>query len=87
VVPLTDDQLGTEGPIYLWFYLLKEAEILGGGLSLGPVGTRIVAETLIGLLDSDSGSYRSAYSAWRPTLADGSGEFGITDLLRIAGVG
>jgi hypothetical protein len=85
-VPLTHEQLGAEGPLYLWYYLLKEAEVHGGSLMLGPVGTRIVAETLIGLLDADPGSYRSAYPAWRPTLADGTGSFGIVDLLRIAGV-
>lgn len=85
-VPLTDAQLGTEGPVYLWYYLLKEAEVLAGGLSLGPVGTRIVAETLVGLIDADPGSYRSSYPAWRPTLAGASGEFGIVDLLRVAGV-
>lgn len=85
-VPLVDAELGTEGPVYLWYYLLKEAEIRGGGLSLGPVGTRIVAETLIGLIDADPGSYRSAYPAWQPVLAEESGAFGIVDLLRVAGV-
>lgn len=85
-VPLTHEQLGVEGPAYLWYYLLKEAEVHGGYMMLGPVGTRIVAETLIGLLDADPGSYRSAYPAWRPTLANGEGSFGIVDLLRVAGV-
>lgn len=85
-VPLADAQLGTEGPIYLWYYLLKEAEVHGGSLMLGPVGTRIVAETIIGLIDADPESYRSAYPAWQPTLANGSGSFTIVDLLRIAGV-
>ncbi|GLY70474.1 hypothetical protein Atai01_70930 [Amycolatopsis taiwanensis] len=30
-VPLTDEQLGTEGPMYLWYYILKEAEVLAHG--------------------------------------------------------
>jgi hypothetical protein len=84
--PLTDDQLDSTGPIYLWYYLLKEAQILGQGQRLGPVGTRIVAETLIGLLDADPSSYRSAYPRWQPTLRDAAGKFGIVDLLRVAGV-
>jgi hypothetical protein len=83
--PLSDQQLDSTGPIYLWYYLLKEALILGGGARLGPVGTRIVAETLIGMLDADPNSYRSAYPTWRPTLRNAHGDFGIVDLLRIAG--
>lgn len=88
--PLTEDELDVSGvtsdPIYLFYYLLKEAEVYGGAEVLGPVGTRIVAETLIGLLDADPASYRSTYPTWRPTLADSSGGFGIADLLKIAGV-
>jgi hypothetical protein len=36
--PLTDAELGTTGPIYLWFYILKEAELRHNGGRLGPVG-------------------------------------------------
>jgi len=86
VVPLTDEQLGTTGPIYLWYYLLKEADIVGRTAQLGPVGSRIVAETLIGLLNADPNSYRSAYPDWRPTLPGSAGGFGMADLLRVAGV-
>jgi hypothetical protein len=86
VVPLTDEQLGTEGPVYLWYYVLKEAEVLAHGRHLGPVGTRLVAEVIIGLLDADPTSYRSAFPAWRPTLGSHESTFGIADLLRIAGV-
>jgi hypothetical protein len=85
-IPLTDDELDTSGPVYLWYYVLKEAEVLNGGEHLGPVGSRIVGETLIGLLDADPTSYRSAFAAWKPTLASRNGEFGIADLLRFAGV-
>ncbi|MGH3121880.1 MAG: peroxidase family protein, partial [Streptosporangiaceae bacterium] len=84
-VPLTDAQLDSTGPIYLWYYLLKEAQVLGKELHLGPAGTVIVAETLIGLLDADPSSYRSAFPEWRPTLGR-DGTFSLVDLLRIAGV-
>lgn len=84
-VPLTDAQLDSTGPIYLWYYLLKEAEVQGKSVHLGTAGSCIVAETLIGLLDADPNSYRSIYPQWRPTLGR-DGTFGIADLLRIAGV-
>jgi heme peroxidase len=86
LTPLTDEQLETEGPVYLWYYVLKEAEVLAKGRHLGPLGTRLVAEVLIGLLDADPTSYRSAFPAWRPTLAGRHGDFEIADLLRFAGV-
>lgn len=85
-VPLSDKELDTTGPIYLWYYVLKEAEVRGAGAHLGPVGSRIVAEVLIGLLDADPASYRSAYPRWEPTLGSPSGRFGVVDLLRFAGV-
>jgi hypothetical protein len=85
-VPLTDEELETTGPIYLWYYILKEAEVRAGGAHLGPVGSRLVAEVLVGLLDADPTSYRSAYPHWRPTLGTRDGHFGIVDLLRFAGV-
>jgi hypothetical protein len=50
----------------LWFYVLKEAE-LGGGDRLGPVGSRIVCETIVGQLRNDTTSFLS--SGWTP--ADG----------------
>jgi len=85
-VPLTDAQLGTTGPIHLWYYVLKEAGVLGGGARLGPVGGRIVAEVLLGILQADPLSYRAAYPAWRPTLAGPDGRFGMVDLLRVTGL-
>ena len=52
----------------LWYYVLAEAKIAAGGLTLGPVGARIVAETLIGLLRADSTSYLSARPRFTPFL-------------------
>lgn len=50
------------------------------------MGTRIIAEVLIGLLDADGESYRSVFPKWRPTLGDRPGLFEIVDLLKVAGV-
>ena len=41
----------------LWFYVLRESEIQENGVKLGTVGGRIVAETLIGLLQVDDNSH------------------------------
>jgi hypothetical protein len=71
----------------LWYYVLAEAEMLANGLHLGPVGGRIVGEVFIGLLQLDPASYLAAQPGWTPTLpARNPGTFGMTDLLRFAGV-
>ena len=46
----------------LWYYVLKEAKAQKEGESLGAVGSRIVAETLIGFLKHDPNSFlRNAF--------------------------
>ncbi|WP_250532329.1 heme peroxidase family protein [Caballeronia sp. ATUFL_F1_KS39] len=62
----------------LWYYILREAEYFGvervpkdeaiafGGQHLGPVGSRIVAETLIGLLWQDKNSILHAHRPFKP---------------------
>jgi hypothetical protein len=57
-----------------------------GGEHLGPVGGRIVAEVLLGLLEADPGSYMNAEPGWRPTMPSAEpGEFGMADLVVFAG--
>ncbi len=51
----------------LWFYILKEAEVRGNGNSLGELGSRIVAETQIGLIRNDRHSYLNADGGWNPS--------------------
>ncbi len=72
----------------LWFYILTEAEIFGKeikkdkfypGEGLGPVGARIVAETLIGLIKIDSHSYMSVNRNWEP--GDGVGVSTLKEML------
>jgi hypothetical protein len=69
----------------LWYYTLKEAQVLEDGLRLGPVAGRIVAEVLIGLLRADPASYLAAEPGWTPT-AGSSSSFAMTDFLAYAGV-
>jgi hypothetical protein len=80
-------QYGLDHRTPLWFYILREAEKdgFGKGRHLGPVGGRIVAEVLIGLLQGDSESYLRQDPGWVPTLSN-DGNFKITNLLYIAGV-
>ena len=54
------------GSAPLWYYILKEAEILHHGHHLGEVGSRIVAETLIGLVWFDHYSYLFQGPQWNP---------------------
>ena len=81
-----DEGWGDEAP--LWFYILKEAEIVGRGRHLGPVGGRIVAEVLVGLLQRDINSYLYLQPLWKPEppIAPARGQFTMADLLKYAGV-
>ncbi|TIL65296.1 peroxidase family protein [Mesorhizobium sp.] len=51
----------------LFYYLLKEAEVLEQGQRLGPLGSMIVAETIIGLLRQDETSILRNIS-WKPII-------------------
>lgn len=85
--PLGADQVGPQwaAGTPLWFYILKEAQVCGGGDQLGPVGGRIVAEVLIGLLRADFDSYLVVERSWRPTLPSrGRSGFDLADLLTFA---
>jgi hypothetical protein len=78
---------GLERSTPLWYYVLKEAELIEDGLHLGPVGGRLVAEVIIGLLQSDPASYLSFDPRWRPSLPSRDrGDFRMTDFLTLAGV-
>lgn len=73
----------------LWYYILKEAELIEDGLHLGPVGGRIVGEVFIGLLQTDPNSYVNVQPHWQPTLPTKTGnpeDFHMTDFLTFAGV-
>jgi hypothetical protein len=52
----------------LWYYILREAEVTQGD-TLGPLGSRLVAETLVGLIIQDDQSYwneGSGNGSWTP---------------------
>ncbi|AUX08453.1 myeloperoxidase thyroid peroxidase cyclooxygenase catalytic subunit [Halalkaliarchaeum desulfuricum] len=67
--------------------MLAEAKIASGGDHLGPVGSRIVAETFVGLIEEDPGSFLSVQPGWTPTLpgpTTGQDDFSTADLLEFA---
>jgi hypothetical protein len=83
--------LGLDASTPLFYYVLKEAELMEDGLHLGPVGGRIVAEVMLGLLELDPDSYLNARPRrWQPTLPDRhgvvTGDFRMVDFLTFAGV-
>jgi hypothetical protein len=75
--PLSPEEVGTSSAGWssetpLWYYILREADVRQRGDRLGPVGSRIVGEVLVGLLDLDPSSVRHAPDSWQPsaTLID-----------------
>ncbi|MUN63221.1 peroxidase [Kocuria sediminis] len=85
VAPIPNDRLGLTDPRWngrapLWFYVLKEAELLGGR-TLGPVGGRIVAEVILGILSLDRTSFLNAPNGWAPERTP----FQSGDFLEMAG--
>lgn len=99
IQPLPDEVLGLTELGFpprrapLWYYILKEAEVLRGGTHLGPVGGRIVAEVLLGLLHGDPKSYISQDPLWDPSQPVTSApplpaftwkKFTVPDLIRFA---
>lgn len=79
----------------LWTYVLAETEqvkvkvkVAGGNKPiatqrLGPVGGRIVAETIVGIMAGDGQSYLNQNPLWQPSLAP-DGRFGLRELIAAA---
>lgn len=77
-----------KGKAPLWYYILRESNVVAGGAHLGPVGARIVAETFVGLMWNDSQSMIRQDSNWHPMFGTGTGaaaKFEMPDLVRFAG--
>jgi hypothetical protein len=69
----------------LWYYILAEANAKAAGRHLGPLGSTLLAEVFVGLVQrSDDSILRS--KRWKPTLGSRRGVFELADLLRFAGV-
>jgi hypothetical protein len=80
---LEDSGFGERTP--LWYYILAEAALLRDGRRLGPVGSTIVAEVLVGLVRRSPDSILAPGLDWKPNLpSEEPGEFTLHDLLRYA---
>jgi hypothetical protein len=92
LAPLKDSDLselqpyGFQKSTPLWYYVLKEAQLTTDGLTLGPVGGRIVGEVLIGLMQTDPSSFLVQKPNWTPTLTSAGSAFRMKDFLTFAGV-
>ena len=53
-------RIGLEQNTPLFYYLLKDAELNGKGIALGPIGSHIVSEVIQGALEADPDGYMSA---------------------------
>lgn len=85
------DAAGLANATPLWFYILKEAEVAADGQHLGPLGSILVADTLVGLIVKDPMSYWNANGQGQPWAPDDAGLPGgavdsLTDMLRFAGM-
>jgi hypothetical protein len=85
------------GKCPLWTYVLAEAAMhqtplpipVKGGKQittpqLGPVGGRIVAEVLLGMLFGDNDSFLSADPHWIPTIGEKGEQFALRDIVAFA---
>jgi hypothetical protein len=86
----------------LWFYILAEAQhqwLVEASKKntddaknmvhtcLGPVGGRIVAEVLIGLMLGDPHSFLSQWPTFQPWFKNAQGQFGMPELLKTLDLG
>jgi hypothetical protein len=71
----------------LWFYTLKEAEVRSQGKCLGPLGSRIVMETLHAAIENAAPSILTEAAPWRPSpklCPTSPAEYTFADLIRFA---
>ncbi len=62
-------ETGLEQRTPLFYYLLKEAELNGEGIALGPIGSYIVSEVIQGALESDPDGYMAVVGPkWKMPL-------------------
>ena len=90
VQKLTDAQVWENvpegrGPAPLWFYCLREAEVLGGSQRLAGAGAQVVARTFAAILEADKASYIVQQPDWKPTLPSSEpGKFTVSDLVNFS---
>ena len=71
--------LGFDQSTPLWLYILHEAKVRNGGKHLGPVGSRIVAETFLTLIEKSRVTILPPGTKWKTPQEEK--KFGMADLL------
>lgn len=67
----------------LWFYILKEAELLHDGERLGPLGSRLLGEVFISIMREDELSFMKVHPLWKPDLGSTPGQFSFQDMIHL----
>lgn len=85
---ITGDTSFTNGETPLWYYILHEAadfrkKLESSSNTLGPVGSIIVGEVLIGLLQGDKSSYINQDPNWEPDLPEWGNNFNMAKLVQV----
>ena len=82
--PLTIEEAGYfSDNTPLWYYILHEAFDQNDGERLGAVGSRIVSEVIIGMIQGDKTSFLNQAPNWKPNE---EGRYTMIDFLKEAGV-
>jgi hypothetical protein len=84
--PLTAEEVGLAGHGWveetpMWLYVLRESAVRHAGDRLDPVGGRIVAEVLVGIISGDPESFLAVEPTWTPTLPGHEESFRLRDIL------
>lgn len=79
-VGLALSELGFDRETPLWVYILREAELLCDGAHLGPVGSRIVLDTMGVLIGASEDSVMHAQQ-WVPALGGSAEELQLSKLI------
>jgi hypothetical protein len=72
----------------LWYYILYDSFRQRDGVTLGPVGARIVADVFMAMYEAKGGLFRGHDPAFAPAppVAPADGQFTMADLVVFAGV-
>lgn len=80
--PIEVEETRHMGGTPLWYYILKEAEECGhDGEHLGPVGSRLMLECFVSMLQNDKHSFQVLHPKWRPNYGRKKGQFDFVDMI------
>ncbi len=82
VIPENCDLDGFAESTPLFFFLMREADVLGKGNNMGPVGSALILEVMLGALSLCDTSFLK-HDKWKPLpCITGSGDLELADIVR-----